>query len=774
MNNYIKATFILSVFLFIEYGYINAQQRKSWLPVTDVMLEPAIPEATDFLRPLNGSIRLLGCLYDNALLIESDEIGKNGLNTTTGKWEYKQVVIRPKEEKDAIDLCLTFRHTGAGISSAGVAVAFDFNSWDPDNYVLIPASVYNGNRNRIVNRAYATGLDMDDHYRKDLPMTTVELQQLSPDAGALSRLEINTSYATTPAMCFFDKARKRGFILLTEQGMEKDGKIIDHGLAIEESADRRKATFVVSAPGVPEKKPEFIGFSASPYRGVDWNPDDELTLRFRLYVFEAANIPALFEKFMTVRKSVTGENTPRNLIPFSQGFNMMAEQIDNRFFKSEVAEYYPSENATWISFGWVGGLMNTFPMLVIDDAFHRDRVASTFDFAIPRAQAPTGYFYCALAEDGQVFGKDSGKDKPEVVLTRINADVLFWMIKQFMLLKAQGHPVNPVWEESIHRLADAFVATWKTHQQWGNYINIHTGEIAVYHTTSGVMAIGGLALASVYWNNPVYLEVAKEAADYYYKEYFVKLGMTTGGCGDIFQNADSETATAFMTSLMALYEITGKKEWLDKSKQLANLCATWIVSFDYRLPAQTPLAKLGAKLTGAVWASTQNKHGAPGLCCSSGDPLFKIYRATGDERYARLMYDVAHAHTEGLQPTGKITERLTYCDADSKGSRGEGGSTGWTELNGTLMAVELPGIYIRTDIDRMFVFDHVEAKALKRDKTGITLEIKNPTPFDTSVTIFAEGKNQAAKPYGYTAFLHWPKVDVKAGESVVHRILITH
>ena len=748
----------------------SQQQRQSWLPVANSMNETGIPEVNNLLRPLNGSIRLLGCRYDGALLTETGVITTNGLQTAFGKWECKSKITRVVGDKDALDLSLTFKHTGGDIGSAGVAVAFDFASWSTDNYVLIPASVYNGNRNRIVNREYATGLDDGDYYRKDLPMTTVALPQLSPNPNTLSGLEINTSYATTPSICFYDKVKKRGFILLTEQGIEKDGAIADHGLAIEESADRKMATLVISAPGVPEKKPEFIGFSPGPYRGIDLKQDDEVTVRIKLYVFEAENIPALLEKFMTVRKAVTGKNTPRNLMPFSKVFHLMTQNIDNRFYHGEVADYYCNENATWISFGWVGGLMNTFPMLVLGDELHRNRVFSTFDFAIPRAQAPTGYFHCVIEKDGRVIGKDGQKNKPEIVLTRQNADVLFWMVKQFMLLQAQGHSVHPAWEENIRRLADAFVSTWKKHQQWGNYLNIQTGDIAVYNTVSGAMAIGGLALASVYWKNPVYIETAKEAAESYYQEYFMKLGITNGGCGDILQNTDSETAVAFMTSLMALYEMTGQKEWLEKSRQLANLCATWTVSYDYRLPANLPLAKLGAKLTGSVWASTQNKHGAPGFCCSSGDPLFKIYRATGDERYAGLMYDIVHAHAEGIQPDGKITERLTYCDADSKGDRLEGDKTGWNELNGALMAVELPGIYLRTDIDRMFVFDHVAVKVLKRDKSGVTLEIKNPTPYDASVTILAENREQAEKPYGYTAFLAWPKVTVKAGETVVHRI----
>ena len=319
-------------------------------------------------------------------------------------------------------------------------------------------------------------------------------------------------------------------------------------------------------------------------------------------------------------------------------------------------------------------------------------------------------------------------------------------------------------------LADAFVNTWKKEGTWGNYLNVETGDVAVYNTTSGAMAVAGLALASEYYKNLSYLEVACEAAADYY-DNFALVGFTSGGCGDILQNADSETAVALLTSLMTLYEVTGKEQYLKQSADLANLCATWTVSFPYRLPEDTPLAKLGANLTGAVWASTQNKHGAPGFCTQSGDALFKLYRSTGDVSYAELLRDVIHAHAEGIQPNGKITERLTYCDADSRGSRGDGGKTGWNETNGAMMALEIPGIYVRTDLGSLYVFDHVEAKIIKQNKKQLVLQITNPTAYDATVTLFAENAEEAARPLGDNAFLGWnDKVTVKAGKSVTYKL----
>jgi hypothetical protein len=479
---------------------------------------------------------------------------------------------------------------------------------------------------------------------------------------------------------------------------------------------------------------------------------------------------------MTVRKAVTGSNHPRNQIPLSEIFNMMTGQIDKRWLETNNYKYYCPENSEKICIGWIGGLMNTFPMLVLNDEIHRQRVFKTFNFAIPAIVGRSGYFHAAMYPDGKAGGRDWFPDQP-IVLTRQNADALFWLMKQLLVLQAQGNSslIKPEWEQAVNELALAFVKTWKTYGQWGNYINHETGEIAIYNSTGGAAAAGGLALASKWFNNPEFMKVAKEAGEYYYKHDFVKKGFTYGACSDILQNADSETAAGLMTSLMILYETTGRKKWLEMSRNVANLTATWVVSYDYELPGYTELGKLDAKLAGAVWASTQNKHAAPGFCTSSGDPLFKIYRSTGDSRYSDLMIDIIHAYAEGIKPSGAITERLTYCDADNRGSRGgdEFGSTGWCELNGTLMALEIPGIYLRTDKNAFVVFDHVDAELIRREENGAVVRITNNTKYRASVSILAENQKLADKPLGITAFLNWPKVKVSGGETRTFFISLT-
>lgn len=725
---------------------IGAQAR-GWLPQS--------ADKTVKIRPLE-------CTYDDAQLIDSKVI-----TPSSSDWEVTQTTHK---EPGVNVHAFTFT-AKRPTTQAGVALAFDAYNWNSDNYVMIPASVYNGNRQRIVYRDYATGLDKSDRRKPDLALSSNPIPQLSPEFGAQSRLEVNVSNAATPAIAYLKRDEQQGVILLADQGIELNGQMIDNALIVEESADRSVASFVISAPGVRERKPEFIGFSPSPDRGAAFKAGDRVVINIREYNFGADNVPQLLDKFMAVRKAQTGANDPRYLIPASEVLTQMARNIDNRYYKNDQWEYYCPENADWISMGWIGGLMNTYPMLALGDDEHLQRVKNTFDFALPRAQGESGYVYCLIGSDGKVISRDANIGNAEVVLTRQNADVLYWMLKQFMLLKQQGKAadISPEWEKCVKRLADAFATTWNRYHTWGNYINVKTGEIEVYNTTSGAMAVGGMALAADYFADPAYMKIATEAAQAYY-DSFSLIGFTSGGCGDILQNSDSETAAALMTSLMTLYESTGDKAWLAKSQDLANLCATWTSSFDYVLPPETELARLGAKLAGVVWASTQNKHGAPGFCTSSGDPLFKIYRATGDTLYADLMRDVIFAHTEGIQPSGQITERLTYCDADSRGSRLDGGKTGWNELNGALMALEIPGIYLRTDLAKLYTFDRVHARIVRKNAKEITIAIENPTPYDASVSILAEDGGQADRPLGCNAFLGWKKVSVKAGKSVNYTV----
>jgi hypothetical protein len=404
---------------------------------------------------------------------------------------------------------------------------------------------------------------------------------------------------------------------------------------------------------------------------------------------------------------------------------------------------------------------------------------------VNRLQGKSGYFYGGITADGQLEADKMNPDFPEVqAMVRKNGDALLWLMKHLLLFRAQGYGnmVKPEWETAAKRLAGAFARTWKEHGEFGQYIAPETGEIAVYNSTAGAIAPAGLAIAANYFKQPEWLQVAKDAASFYYNRDVLKQGLTGGGCGDISMDADSETAFGFMESLMALYNYTGDKIWLEKAKVEAALCSTWVMSYDPAFPANSQIGKLQCHMAGAVWASIQNKHAAPGSCCSSADHLFKLFRATGDRQYADLISDIQHAQAEAVNiPPGHITtnnlvgssmERIQLSDAEGKGSIGNFIDTrnSWTETDGMLMALELPGIYVQTDKKQMIVFDHIEARLIKKTDKQVLIEVTDPTLFDANVSVFAETSVQARKPLAYTAFVQWPKLSLKAGQT--RRVLI--
>jgi hypothetical protein len=81
-----------------------------------------------------------------------------------------------------------------------------------------------------------------------------------------------------------------------------------------------------------------------------------------------------------------------------------------------------------------------------------------------------------------------------------------------------------------------------------------------------------------------------------------------------------------------------------------------------------------------------------------------------------------------------------------------------------------PGIYLHTDDETFLVMDHVEAKIIERNQSGLKLRITNPTPYDAIVSILSETAAEAKKPLPLNSFINWQKVNIKTGETVTIQI----
>lgn len=121
-------------------------------------------------------------------------------------------------------------------------------------------------------------------------------------------------------------------------------------------------------------------------------------------------MPELLAQFCAGRKSHIACGGVRDLMPMSEVFGRMVKNIDERYHKGADYEFYCPENANWMSYGWIGGLINTYPMLALGDDIHLERVAKTFDFALPRAKGRSGYYYDTLNEDGNVLNRDAARN----------------------------------------------------------------------------------------------------------------------------------------------------------------------------------------------------------------------------------------------------------------------------------------------------------------------------------------------------------------------------
>lgn len=725
------------------------------------------------LKQVSGSVTFLQRQYNGTNLV-GENVFRPG--EPMQDWQLALKASPVKGCSDAMDVDATFRLTAGQAISTTVAVKFDFSNWRTANYVLVPASIYNGNRYRSIGAGYNPDYPRDMYYNPQVPLTISNNPRLSIENDKASLVELQTGNMATPAVCFFSPAEQMGFILLTEQ----QTKWGNSGVTITENAHKDQFSFDISAPAVRKLATGFGDFHLSGDKAPDWKTGDEVSLRFRLYVFKAADIPSLLTKFMKVRKDISGSATPRNLLPMSKLLELGTGICSSNFTQQPIGNYYKPENNNDFQLGWVSGMINTYPMLSLNDTKERKRVGEELDFVVRKLQGKSGYFYGGIRATGEIIGEKMSRDFPETqAMVRKNADVLFWLMKHLLLLKESGYAamINKDWEAAAQKLATAFVRTWQKNGQFGQYIAPETGDIAVFNSTAGAIAPAGLVLAARYFNRPDWLKTAAASAEYYYRRDVAGQGLTGGDCGDISQDANSESAFGFLESLMALYNATGDRKWLSMAEVEAALCATWTLSYAPAFPPSSTIGKLKANMTGAVWASIQNKHAAPGICTSSGDYLFKLFRATGKSLYADLIRDIQHAHAEAVNMPGHITsnylvgssmERIQPSDAEGKESVGNFIHTrnSWTETNGMLMALELPGIYVISDQSTYYVFDHITATIIKKDNKGLVMELHNPTAYDARVAIMSETSVEAKHPLGYTAFLHWPKVPVKAGGKI--------
>lgn len=620
------------------------------------------------------------------------------------------------------------------------SVDFQFDNWTTANYVFVPSIVYDGNRFAVKDISYPPFWYDKSEWRLDMPTTTT-VQPTLGSKGEQAKIELTSGNASTPLMAFFSQRDQRAWMVQTHQG----NSLGDYGLSITESKNREKAVFSIQAPVMREGNSTDIPATVS--------VGERVTVRCRTYNIKASRLNDMMDCFLDIRKTFN-PSTRKDVLPFSQVWKLMNGLYQTRRWDNRIDMYWlgdVKESASWNfiwQLGWCGGGQSTLPILMQGSEQDKERAMRNLHAIYSKTQAKSGFFYAyGNGTEFCGFGYFAPLEHP-VTMVRSQGDWLYMAQQQINLLKSRGEKIPTLWLEGTQKQAEAFARLWDKYGQFGQFVNVETGELCIGNSTAGAIVPAGLALASELYANPRYLDIACQAARNYYTNYLTK-GYTTGGPGEILSTPDSESAFALFESYIVLYDYTGEKEWLTYASELLPICASWTVSYDYAFPGESEMGKIQARSCGAVWASVANKHGAPGICTWSGDCLLKYYRATGDKRAIELITDIAHGFPQyvsradrqiGSMPPGGCCERVNLSDWEGKNNVGGSifGSCSWVEVAGLLTVTQLPGLYVQPDKHFYTVFDNIEVRQLSSESEPLKLCLSNPTRFPAEVKIYAE------------------------------------
>ena len=524
------------------------------------------------------------------------------LNSNNGVAEYNGNVISFVAERDDNDTRLS--------------LSVWFPNWEQDSYVFLPACAYDGNKFEKIDVEYPP-MYPKDHCKSNASPIISDVPALNPDGSG--KIEVTTGDMSVPCFGVFLKNHKKAFFIFTEQACKGKniGFLVESGRVTVQFPALRSKRYKMCRTDVP-----------SDDSGISVIKGERVSSKVLIKEFDCKDIPEFFEVFFNNRKCLLcGSPAPNG---YTQDlWNIIENHMNNDNFSGE---YYAEMSKKW-QCGWVGGGMSSLPLLKHGSSLSRERAIKTLDFMTSNV-APSGFFYTMIVkgvieDDG--FGREHMKN---CALVRKIGDALYFLFKHFDVITPKES-----WVIAAKNCADAFVELYKKYQDFGQFINIETGDIIYGGTTSGASVISALVRAWYYFGNEKYIETARLAGEKYYND-FVARGITYGGPGEALCAPDSESSYAMVESMVLLYEAEKEEKWLRYAKDSLHLLSSWVMPYSYVFPKGSEFARLNINTVGSVFANVQNKHSAPGLCTASGDAIYKLYKYTDKKEYLELLRDI--------------------------------------------------------------------------------------------------------------------------------------
>ncbi|MEO8614641.1 MAG: hypothetical protein ABI600_05825 [Luteolibacter sp.] len=705
------------------------------------------------------------------------EPGERGTKITVGAsvWHIDVISTAVNGRPEEWDLRMVFHCTEGTLDATSVMLEMEFPDWSAAHHVLMPSSAYNGNRFLARKIPYSPKLHFAQDIGPEVPIIISDVPRLEIGNGP-SRIHDRSGSMATPAIGFHAPAAARGFLLLTGQG----NKLGDYGFFIEENRDRSKAWLGVQSPVVRERTNYHICDSGQPSDDVphDFLAGDEVVITCRVAVFACPRVQDLHDRFCLLRKAVIPPPVKPDGLPLSACFEVQEEKFNRLNFVPEHGYYAVGMRENYMQdwqIGWTGGMISTLPLLMLGGNQTRRNVMRNFHWLFREGISPSGLFWDSGRNGTEWIGGDIRKAHTgNWHLIRKSGDAVFYIVRQFRIMETLGISVMADWREGTLGVARKLADMWEKSGQFGQFVDALDGRIIVGGSTSGAIIPAALVHAADYFGDERLLRAAVESAEHFYQN-FTTHGIACGGPGDALQNPDSESAYALVESYVAVWEATREDVWLIRAGEAARQLASWVVSYDFEFPPDTMFGLAGMRSTGSVYANTQNKHSAPGLCTASGLALLKLFRATGDPFHADLLADITRglpqylpsaSHPLGDAPLGCMCERVNMTDWEGKQRIGETWrQSTWAETSLMLTAAEIPGLYVRPDDGTLIVFDQIEAEIIKVEHDKLDVRIHNPTIAEARIKIFVETSAQALDPLHDSALCHWPIEILAPGET---------
>lgn len=602
--------------------------------------------------------------------------------------------------------------------NASFRLGFSFPIEGRNSYFLMPAAAYNGNRFEKRRIPYSPKILDEKDLGEGKRILVSDIPGLNPGPGP-SFLYDRSGSLSLNMMAIYDPFAGRTHWLVFEprNGMG------DLGIFVKESSSRDQLKVYLTSPVVRELYKYTICDNQSPSDDVPaiFTQGDRLEFRFSVETRVTRGMEEFWRQFRSYRSALSSQVKPEPGESLSECFHILMHKF-NRDNWVENAGYYSvgmRENflQDW-QLGWTGGMISTYPLYLQGDSLTRQRVLRNFDWFFRDGFAPSGLFWDSGEEGFIWYGGDIRRKATSTrFLVRKAADGLFYIMKQLYMFRDEGVDVPSLWIEKLEGVAGIFLQLMQKAGTPGQFIDTYSGDIVIGGSTSGALMPAGLLLLYRWTGEQKWFDLARQMAQHFYDEFLVK-GISCGGPGDALQNPDSESAYGLLESFVRLYEFTSDSAWLHKAETAAAYFSSWVMAWNYDFPAGSELGRLKVLTCGTVWANTQNKHAAPGICCYSGRALLDLYRFTGNKFYLDLLVDICRAMpqflstagrpVEGLK-TGWMSERVSTTDWFEGIGEIMKGST-WSETSLMLSYAEIPGVYVDTRNNTVVSFDSIHAR----------------------------------------------------------------